>query len=1091
VNSVWSSPPRLAVLGPVVLQTTAGIAVEPAGRLGRALLIALALAPSRDSAAALSESALIEDVWGDAAPGGARQALQTLVSRTRAASEAGLIIRRASGYALALTQSEIDLGRAIVLAREARSSAAAGAHEEALRAADAALALWRGEPGTDAEPAPAAEALSRGSMQLREDLLACRAACLRQLGDAAGAAAILEKLVASHPLDEHRIAALMSALDAAGRRSDALTLFADTRSRLREELGVSPGPDLVSANAELLRPPASVPTPEPERAPGEVSESARAVPASPNELIGRGDDIDAVLALQEHARLVTILGTGGLGKTRLALEIARRTAMPSVAFVELAGVRAVDDVPLALASALGVRDVTAARRLAEVRADDRTRILGVLRERPWLLVVDNCEHLIAAAATWVADLLSEVSDLRVLTTSRTPLEIAGEQIYALEPLSVLSGGVGVPPGAAVRLFLERARAARPSAHLPIDVVARLCARLDGLPLAIELAAARVRMLSVEQIETRLADRFALLTTGDRAAPDRHRTLRAVVEWSWDLLGADARVAFCRLSVFPDGFSTDAAQHVIGNSGDVIELLNALVTQSLITARDDTEESAIRYRMLETMREFGLEELRRTERSDEALGRVVDWADVTARGLLSEWSGPRQPHVMRVARAEQENFLFALRSAIERADPAASTGVFGLVACMLSVMDGHEDVAVFAPEIARLTVGWTPDDEHALAAVVGILLTAVTSSITGNARVAYRARARLRAWSRAHVALPPAVEATVQLVVELRDPLEMPRRLAELAGSNDPATALIGALMGGQMAENGGDVVAARGEYLAAWELARERGDVWAAAMCAGSLTTIDVQAGRLDSALRWSEEASAGMALLGVGTAFGDWNRALVLIAMGRMSEARDALVHLGDAPEARRNGSEFVGIAHLGLAEVARLSGDPLVARTEYLAAVAALEGRSPGQNPWTLMVLSWGAVASATDRVLTGEESDENFMTLRTRTVELGAQRSAMLDLPVLGAAILGIAAAEAARAGTSDLARRDEILQLLALAEWLGARADLPGMRIDGVRQHLASEGWDVRPAGTDPSTFTREEAAAEAIRLIARPPLPPAR
>ena len=231
---------------------------------------------------------------------------------------------------------------------------------------------------------------------------------------------------------------------------------------------------------------------------------------------------------------MTVLGAGGLGKTRLAQEVAGRATVPLVVVVELASVRTDDDVVLALASTLGVREASSNRRIAEGALDVRDRILARLEEGPALLVLDNCEHVIDGAARWAADLLASLPSLRIVATSRSPLTIGAEQVFPLEPLASDAAGP------AVELFVERATAARPGVDLPLEVIARLCTRLDGLPLAIELAAARVRSMTVEQIESRLENRFALLAGGDRTAPERQRTLRAVIDWSWALLSADER-----------------------------------------------------------------------------------------------------------------------------------------------------------------------------------------------------------------------------------------------------------------------------------------------------------------------------------------------------------------------------------------------------------------------------------------------------------------------------------------------------------------------------------------------------------------------
>ncbi|OZB83128.1 MAG: hypothetical protein B7X41_15645, partial [Microbacterium sp. 14-71-5] len=360
--------------------------------------------------------------------------------------------------------------------------------------------------------------------------------------------------------DEAAHAALMTALAEDGRAPEALGVFARLRRTLAESLGSSPSPALVELNARLLR------------GQDDGPRVRIGVLAAPNELIGRDDALLAARSLLRAARLVTIMGAGGLGKTRLAQALAAESSAPAVVVVPLAGVRADAGVPLAIAAALGISETVPGGRLSEQRPRPElgARIVAALSDRTTLLVLDNCEQVIEGVARWTADLLAAVPSLRILTTSRTPLAIAAERVLPLEPLEIEA----TQEAPAVRLFVERAHAARPGATLDLEVVARLCARLDGLPLAIELAAARVRTMTPEQIEKRLENRFALLTSGDRAAPERHRTLEAVIEWSWDLLSPDARQALALLSVLPGGFSAEAADAVLSAASD--DVLEGLV-----------------------------------------------------------------------------------------------------------------------------------------------------------------------------------------------------------------------------------------------------------------------------------------------------------------------------------------------------------------------------------------------------------------------------------------------------------------------------------------------------------------------------------
>ncbi|WP_444980034.1 BTAD domain-containing putative transcriptional regulator [Nocardia amamiensis] len=331
--------------------------------------------------------------------------------------------------------------------------------------------------------------------------------------------------------------------------------------------------------------------------------------AAPNALLGRTADLAALAGLLRDSRVVTVLGPGGAGKTRVANEVGARVAgSRPVILVELASVRADDadarvEIEAAIAATLGLSDVTfdtaALRSRPAIGA--RRRLHDAVSARSMLLILDNCEHLIDAVAVVVADLIGIANRLTVLTTSRSPLSITAETVYPLPPLTIDPAG-----SPATELFAARARAVRPTVRLDPDIVAQLCHTLDGLPLAIELAAARVRVMSVEEINDRLADRFALLRHGDRSSPERHRTLHAVIDWSWNLLDTEQQVALRRLCRFPAGFTLSAAVAVAGGTDldDVAAAVDGLVNQSLLTVLDD-EVLGIRYRMLPSSESCGL------------------------------------------------------------------------------------------------------------------------------------------------------------------------------------------------------------------------------------------------------------------------------------------------------------------------------------------------------------------------------------------------------------------------------------------------------------------------------------------------------
>ena len=410
---------------------------------------------------------------------------------------------------------------------------------------------------------------------------------------------------------------------------------------MRDRLGANPGEQLQRAHQYLLA----------------LDQPVRSgVRYDASTLVGRERDLERLRALMAGSRVVSIVGPGGLGKTRLAHVLAREAAVPVVHVVELVGVTSAQDIVGEVGSVLGVRDSVSGRRVltAEERADVRARIAQRVGQSPSLLVLDNCEHLIEGVAELVAFLVSTTAELRVLTTTRAPLAIASERVYLLGQLEVSD---------AAQLFCERALAARPTVRLADDVVASIVSRLDGLPLAIELAAAKVRAMSVEEIDERLENRFALLRGGDRSAPDRHQTLLAVIDWSWNLLDDGERRALRRLALFHDGFSLEAAREVLGD--DAVDAVQGLVDQSLLSVRETP--TGLRYRMLETVREFGRMQLVDAGEDGEARDALRRWATAYARLHGARLPSSEQLAAIDALSAEEVNLADELRGAISDRD----------------------------------------------------------------------------------------------------------------------------------------------------------------------------------------------------------------------------------------------------------------------------------------------------------------------------------------------------------------------------------------------------------------------------------------
>lgn len=659
----------IALLGPLEVTVGGQPRLIAGGRL-RSLLSRLAVADGR----IVSVAELVDAVWPDDPPAGAANALQSLVSRLRRAlGDGDLVVQAATGYRLAISRADLDAGRFPDLVDRAERQAALGNHREAVAGFDEALRLWRGEPLADAGDAEYATSHRSAWERLRTRAEEERLTVLLAAGRIDDAITAAETLATDHPLNERILAVRLRALAAAGRVSEALACYEEARRFLRAELGSEPGAELQALHLRLLRGELG---PDPEQSAGVAPPARRSnLRAQLTSFVGREDDLQRVLGLVAGHRLTTVIGPGGAGKTRLAVEAARRwlsTHDGSAWLVELAPVTDPDNLAATVLGALGLRDARVTERAERSLRSAHERLLDRLRESSCLLVMDNCEHVLDAVAQLTDDILAAAPDVVVLTTSRELLGLTGEALCALPPLPLpptdvpLTEASGYP---AVRLWLDRATTVRPEFVLDestLPAVIEIVRRLDGLPLAIELAAARLRVLPVTEIAARLSDRFRLLTGGNRTSLPRHRTLRAVVEWSWDLLDADERLLAERLAVFPAGADTDSAVSVCADarlSAEEIEpLLAALVDKSLLQAElpAATGAAAVRYRMLETIREYGVERL--AERGELAAARLAHAEHYAASA--TRWEPMLRGHEQLAALADlaldRDNVLAALR-----------------------------------------------------------------------------------------------------------------------------------------------------------------------------------------------------------------------------------------------------------------------------------------------------------------------------------------------------------------------------------------------------------------------------------------------
>ena len=625
---------QFRILGPLTVENDRG-PVTLGGPKPRALLAALLVEAGR----VVSADRLVVALWGESPPPGAVSALRAYASRLRGALGAGQRLRfQAPGYVLSLDGAALDAAIFEQHLAAARHAAAADDHAAALRRLDAGLALWRGDALAEFADLEFAAAEAGRLNELRAGAVEDRLEALVRLGRPTDAIPELEALARRHPTRERTTVVLMHALYGSGRAADALAAYHTLRGHLADELGVDPGQDAEKAYLQVL-------AHDPALATGRPTGN---LPRAATELVGRDDDVAGARAALRAAPLVTLTGVAGVGKSSLAIEVAhleRERFTDGGWLCELASLPDGGPVGLAVAGALGVQQ----RPLLTIEQT----LIEYLRGRSLLLVLDNCEHVLDRAAQLVAEIVRHCPGVAVLATSRERLGAAGERVWAVPPLPIEAGS---------RLFVARATAARPDFHLDAAsarAVATICAQLDGLPLGIELAAARMRAMTPLEVAERLTG-GGLLGEGPGPVP-RHRSLAAAVDWSFRLLPDVEQEMFARLSVFAGGCDARAAHRVCLPEADVdvaVDVLSRLVDRSLVVAQRAGHRT--RYRVLETLRAYGR---RRLDDGREPVARAharhyTELAEEAARGML----GPDEQAWVERALPEFDN----MRAAFERA-----------------------------------------------------------------------------------------------------------------------------------------------------------------------------------------------------------------------------------------------------------------------------------------------------------------------------------------------------------------------------------------------------------------------------------------
>ncbi|MBL7258645.1 BTAD domain-containing putative transcriptional regulator [Paractinoplanes lichenicola] len=842
---------RVTLLGAFEVRAGDTVVPVPGARL-RGLLVRLALAGGR----AVEPAVLVGTLWPGERPADPANSLQSLVSRLRRMlGAASLVVQNEAGYHLTVAPDDVDALRFERLAAEGRGCLRAGEASQAVRVLGEALELWTGPPVTH----------DKTRLEtIRAEAIADLAEAELALRQPAGAAARLTALLAEDPVHERAAALLMDALAAQGRQAEALALFETVREALADRLGADPGAALRERHVRLLRAEPAAAAPEP------VRDHRSNLPEPLTSFIGRDHDLARIDGLLATGRLVTVLGPGGAGKTRLAIEAARRRRhefRDGVWLVDLAAVTEPAKVGAALLTSAGLRGGALFEPAARIRAEagDIDVLVEHLDGRETLLVVDNCEHLIDAVAHLIASLLPRCSGIRVLATSREPLAVDGEALVPLGPLTLPGPDDTVQEArrtASVRLFAERAAAVRPGFDVDestLDDIRRITTALDGMPLALELAAARLRTMSLAELTAGLSDRFRLLTTGNRTAAPRHRTLRSVIAWSWDLLGDHERTVAERVSVLPGGVTPATAIAVCAGTSvpaaEVPDLLAALVDRSLLQLAPDPG----RYRMLETLREYGTERLAEQGVLEQTRGLAARHLAALMARLDPELRGPGQVGALRVLGPEYDNMLAGLRYLCDIGDGDAAIALALDLAWYWQMFGRHNEAAYWIGEALAQPPG-RPSLRRDCAEALQLLNRISTRSLM-TADEIHRRETEMRALAdrlTSYPDLPGLMGAMAGMTLFfVREDEAALTLLGRLADGPDVWTAGLAHLIRAQFAENEGNLAQVRIDLTAALDFFGRAGDRWGVATALPMRAMLRQYDGDLDGALDDLRQARA------------------------------------------------------------------------------------------------------------------------------------------------------------------------------------------------------------------------------------------
>jgi predicted ATPase/DNA-binding SARP family transcriptional activator len=993
---------RVAVLGPLSVRDENGAPVAVTGARLRTLLVLLALDPGR----VVGTSRLVDGVWGEHPPAEAPNALQALVSRLR---RTGLTVEsRPTGYLLALDSGDVDVHRFERLA--ARGRAVAGADPATAAAVlREALALWRGPALADAATAGFAQAPVARLTELRLAVLGDRIEADLAGDQPADLVPELESLVAEHPLRERFAGLLMRALAGTGRTADALAVFARTRAALADELGADPSAELTALHVELLR------------GPGRDRERRTNLRSGLTSFVGRDEELARVTAMVGGSRLVTLTGPGGSGKTRLATEVGHALLADQpdgVWFVELAPLGDGADVPQAILTALGLRAqalvaTAPGRTVPDPVEAPVDRLAGALSTRALLLVLDNCEHLVAAAAAAVDRLLGDCPRLRILATSREPLGITGETLWPLDPLALPPADAD--PGRAltfpaVRLLADRARAVRPGFTVDettAPAMVHVCRALDGMPLAIELAAARLRTMSLDQLATRLDDRFRLLTGGSRMALPRHQTLRAVVDWSWDLLDADERTLLRRLSVFSGGATLEAVEQVCAGGGTatgiaperVLDVLTALVDKSLVLFGGE------RYRLLETIKAYGRERLDEAGETDRTRQAFVRWFLHLAETAEPHLRRAEQLEWLARLEADHDNLHAAVRTAIASGTAGTASRLVNSVGWYWWLHGHKAEGAELSAEVVAMP-GAVPPRDRALSLGLAALLAIDGTYDPERATTWFDQAVEIagQAGTTDHPLLRLIV-AMNELILTFGRPNEESRRqlTALMTDDEDPWVVGTARTMRAHTSLNAGRLHAeAEEDFRAGLAAFRSVGERWGMSFSLCSLADLVAWRGDFATAVAYYEEANGLFAdlvtnedlvryrlrLAALHVKLGRHDRAMAVLAEAERDAGRSGL------PES------FAGVAH-ARGELARLAGD--LEEAGRRLAVARELGSAHGRRQQVVSPQFRALIAGSCGYLATALGDADTALAHHTAAFELALSSN---DAPVIATVLVGLA-------------------------------------------------------------------------------------